>query len=227
MYPLTLVVALATALTAVEASSLISGLIIRQANTGVGGGFATRLPTCSTGQVDCGGGIAQEICCPSGTFCFHNSDGVCCPTNTDCTEQIFEAPKCSDPSWFLCTDYLPNIPGYVPNDPGYWCCPSGTQCLVTENAGFTCGSPNSGDVPGSTVLSGQAPTQASTATTFPLSAPTGGTKPPSTTGAGSSPAGSSPAGTTPPPTKNSAIKTSSHEMFVAQALFALTLAVLL
>ena len=77
---------------------------------------------------------------------------------------------------FLCTDYQPNIPGYVPNDPGYWCCPSGSQCLVTAEAGFKCGLASSGDVPGSTVISGQAPTQASTATTAPtLGSTTAGT----------------------------------------------------
>ena len=75
--------------------------------------------------------------------------------------------QCADPSWFLCTDYQPNIPGYVPNDPGYWCCPTGTQCLVSPEAGFVCSAANNGDTPGSTVLSGQAPTQASTATTAP------------------------------------------------------------
>lgn len=75
--------------------------------------------------------------------------------------------QCADPSWFLCTDYQPNIPGYVPNDPGYWCCPTGTQCLVSPEAGFVCSAVNNGDTPGSTVLSGQAPTQASTATTAP------------------------------------------------------------
>ena len=75
--------------------------------------------------------------------------------------------QCADPSWFLCTDYQPNIPSYVPNDPGYWCCPTGTQCLVSPEAGFVCSAVNDGDTPGSTVLSGQAPTQASTATTVP------------------------------------------------------------
>ena len=59
---------------------MVPGIVIRQANTSTAGGFATRAPTCSTSQVDCGGGVTQEICCPAGQVCFNNYDGTCCPT---------------------------------------------------------------------------------------------------------------------------------------------------
>ena len=76
----TLLVALATVLTACEGTDMFPGIVVRQTNTSTAGGFATRAPTCSTSQVDCGGGITQEICCPSGQVCFNNNDGTCCPT---------------------------------------------------------------------------------------------------------------------------------------------------
>ncbi|EDR10202.1 uncharacterized protein LACBIDRAFT_318364 [Laccaria bicolor S238N-H82] len=225
MNHLTLLVALATVFTACEAlgtDMMVPGIVMRQTNTSTAGGFASRAPKCSTGQVDCGGGIAQEICCPSGQFCFHNSDGTCCPTNTDCTTQLFLNPQCADPSWVLCTDYQPNIPGYVPNDPGYWCCPTGTQCLVSSQAGFVCRAPVTGDVPGSTILSGQAPTQASTATTYPT---LGATSAGGSNGAGSTKASSPSASSI---VQSSAVKSLSFVsvpvslgIFAAQALFAL------
>lgn len=82
MNPFTLLVAFASTVlfTACKGADLIPGLVIRQTNTSATGGFATRATSCSATQVDCGGGITQEICCPSGTFCFHSDDGVCCPT---------------------------------------------------------------------------------------------------------------------------------------------------
>jgi len=76
MHLFTLLVSLATVLTACEGTDYIPGLIIRQTNTSAGGGFATRATACSASQVDCGGGITQEVCCPAGTFCYHSSDGV-------------------------------------------------------------------------------------------------------------------------------------------------------
>ena len=80
MIHFTLLVALATVLTACEGTDMFPGIVVRQTNTSTAGGFATRAPTCSTSQVDCGGGITQEICCPAGQVCFNNSDGTCCPT---------------------------------------------------------------------------------------------------------------------------------------------------
>ena len=80
MNSFTLIVALATVIAVCEGTVDISGIVIRQANTSTAGGFATRATTCSTTQVDCGGGVTQEICCPSNTFCFNSDDGVCCPT---------------------------------------------------------------------------------------------------------------------------------------------------
>ena len=80
MNSFTLIVALATVISVCEGTVDISGIVIRQANTSTAGGFATRATTCSTTQVDCGGGVTQEICCPSNTFCFNSDDGVCCPT---------------------------------------------------------------------------------------------------------------------------------------------------
>ncbi|KIM38637.1 hypothetical protein M413DRAFT_240059 [Hebeloma cylindrosporum] len=245
MNPFTLLVALATVLTTCKGTDPIPGRdVIRQTNTSISGGFATRSPTCLTNQVDCGGGVTQEICCPSGTFCFHSDDGVCCPTGAlpcfyfidwwfiyltsfrrsdeDCNSQFFAAPQCADPSWVLCTDYQPNIPTYVPNDPGYWCCPSNAQCLVSPEGGFVCSAVNNGDIPGLTVLSGQAPTQASTATTLPTVAAGS-----ATAGSNSLPtqAGSAPtkaASTTPSSVKNSAFKaSSSFGIYVAPASFVL------
>ena len=215
MNPFTLLVSLASVLTACEGTSHIPGLVIRQTNSSTAGGFATRSTACLTNQVDCGGGVSQEICCPASTFCYNSDDGVCCATgeplhfhilnywltsrrlisDVDCRDQFFAAPQvsiytrqttyipeycvvqCADPSWVLCTDYQPNIPTYSPNNPGYWCCPTSTQCLVTTEGGYVCSSVNNGAIPGLTVLSGQAPTQASTATTLPTVAgsATGGT----------------------------------------------------
>ena len=80
MNSFTLLVALATVIAVCEGAVDISGIVIRQANTSTAGGFATRATTCSTTQVDCGGGVTQEICCPSNTFCFNSDDEVCCPT---------------------------------------------------------------------------------------------------------------------------------------------------
>ena len=117
MNPFTLLVAFATVLfTACEGVAHIPGLVIRQTNTSAVGGFATRATSCSTTQVDCGGGITQEICCPGGTLCFNSDDGVCCPTgeslhlpflyycwltshcsDTDCSTQLFAAPQVSIP----------------------------------------------------------------------------------------------------------------------------------
>jgi hypothetical protein len=116
MNPFTLLVALATVIVVCEGTDHISGIVIRQTNTSTAGGFATRAATCSASQVDCGGGITQEVCCPSGTFCFNSSDGVCCPTgeslhllffdcwltsrrsifsDVDCNAQFFAAPQVS------------------------------------------------------------------------------------------------------------------------------------
>ena len=116
MYSFTLLVALATVISVCEGTDHISGIVIRQTNTSTAGGFATRATTCSASQVDCGGGITQEVCCPSGTLCFNSSDGVCCPTgeslrllffdcwltsrrsifsDVDCNEQFFAAPQVS------------------------------------------------------------------------------------------------------------------------------------
>lgn len=115
MNSFTLLVALATVIAVCEGTFGISGIVVRQANTSTAGGFATRATTCSTTQVDCGGGITQEICCPLGTFCFHSDDTVCCPTgeclhfffrllvnvasfhcsDDDCNPQFFAAPQVS------------------------------------------------------------------------------------------------------------------------------------
>ena len=121
MNSFTLLVALTTVIAVCEGAVDISqaGIVIRQANTSTAGGFATRATTCSTTQVDCGGGVTQEICCPSNTFCFNSDDEVCCPTgeslnllffflfrvpvnaasfhcsDVDCTTQFFAAPQVS------------------------------------------------------------------------------------------------------------------------------------
>ena len=75
-----MLVALATVLPACKGTEYIPGLVIRQTNSSAAGGFATRSDSCLTNQVDCGGGVSQEICCPSGTLCNNTGDEVCCPT---------------------------------------------------------------------------------------------------------------------------------------------------